>query len=829
MKKIVMISINAKPMKDILYRIAVLAFLLFPVGKAFSQELPPGLRNFLITFSESSSLGKYDPDLMVNRIDERVIDQFMESFVSPDAMVFNDVYHRPGRFEYVTVQAYCDIIAEQYPQGLRTFVYSPELLKVVHKNESILYEIEVEKFLDIDFGMDNPPRIYFDPFTRLKLSVLYNGDSYRILMIEESRSALAPGHWVNRMVPQSVALQGAIGSNTMKVTKSPESYGDFSSGVGTVKSTGLQLKWDVMGHHQWKAGILAGVEYQGQKSRLLLDSYFWKIQATDRDGYSYQRFINASNVQQDYAMNLISVPLGLHFNYAFGQKWKPLAKRVHEARKRYPVKRNFRLGFDVGVKLNYLTSSIVADNRGTYSYTGKYAFWNNAISDTSYLIVDDLPEYGFFQDTTFRAGDLPSEYNDFNLSAFTAINIYYPVTPSIELYLGPVLNFSLTAVNSPDDNLLLSSEVGQSMNFLTNNQVTHRSIGIQGGLVFNIKPPKNEYYPYPKLNKTELYKPTKSSVKYRGSKQKAAFTLATSSTFRQKLRVELTGEWMTRPEKIRITSGRSKRIKVKVPSDPTMRASGELSIRKPFGVEVQLVDCEKYNDVNNSRLLLPLDTILASSGCIVNRQLNLAVEKLPPFNFVYVTLKGRDDANARKDLVNELRKIYRKARFEDEEILIYISTEINRPVVFCNFDVPDSQHLQFKIFDATGFDEFVGEVTNKYNSAIEDYEEDIHNLQKVMGESFSIDQRLNAARRYVNFYFLPVDVTYYRIPGYIESSDNSIIQDLILSLTNTYCLDVPVANKQYNVFVHLRADQYKEISMGKGIPVNECNNQIVLY
>ncbi len=190
------------------------------------------------------------------------------------------------------------------------------------------------------------------------------------------------------------------------------------------------------------------------------------------------------------------------------------------------------------------------------------------------------------------------------------------------------------------------------------------------------------------------------------------------------------------------------------------------------------------------------------------------------------TLNGRDN-KALERLVDQLRKLP-DARSNQEES-DYISTEINRPVVFYNFDINNPSRLQYKAFKTDEFDEFITEVQTRYNSTIEDYVDDLHNIETIIGDNFEVGKRLNAARRYVNYYFLPIDAHYYRIPGYIEEVDNSIIQNLILAITNKYCLDVPAESDQYKVKVLLRADQFNEINMDNRIPINECNNDIELY
>ncbi len=815
-------------MKTFIYKLTLLSLLFLVSASSFSQELPPELRNFLIRFGEASSLGDYDQDLMITKVSENVMDNYIESFVSPEVMVFNDVYHKGNGNEYVTVQKYCDLIAEHYPEGFRAFVYSPELKKVTRRSGNIIYELEVDKYIDIDFGMDNPPHIYFDPYSKLKLTVVYSNGEYKIFMIEHPDGALLSQSWINKTVPQSIAVGGAIGNDAFNIAETAAGFEAITHQNGRLAAGGLTAYWDVFGRRKFKMGLLAGLEYQKGAGSLTTDNYSAVVPMIDIDDYAYNRIITVTDISQEYSYKAISVPLGLHFDYSFDQKWKPLVRSSREAKKRFPVKRALSLQLNAGLKLNYINTSAVDMNTGTYSYVGEYGFYNQINGDTTYVTISDLPEYGLYSDTTFSVANLESNMKKFYVGGFASINVKYPITTWCEVFGGAVMNFSLTPVNSLSNTAFFTTGVGESSNLMAFHDVSMQSIGVNAGLVFNLKPPKQQYYKYPDFRDLKMYEAT-GGLKYRGSKMKAEITVTSATTFRQKLTAEMTGEWLQKPEKYKFSAGKAKKLKLKIPADASMKSGGTFSIIKPFGVEVTSVNCPEKNDVNSPVIEFPLNTILSSEDCIVNHKMNLQVEKLPNFNFVYVTMKGRDDARARKDLTDELRKIYRKARFENEEILVYISTEINRPVVFCNFDVSNLDYIEYKVFGADAFDEFIDEVKNKYNSAIGDKDDDIHNIETVIGDNFAISERMNASRRYVNYYFLPVDARFYRVQGYIEEADNTVIQELILAITDKYCLDVPVSKDQYKVYVHLRADQYGEISVGNGIPVNECNNMIILY
>ena len=816
-------------MKNPLQKICVLIlFSLFSLN-GFSQELPPALRNFLIDFGKSSSLSNYDTELEYNRVNERMIDVFMNSFISSDAIIFNDVYHGPDAPVYVTVQEYCDLVAEYYPEGFLSFVYSPKLQHVYHKNGNIYYEIEVDKYLSTDFGMENPPHIYFDPYSKLKLSIVFVDNGYKILMIEEARSAFAGEYWIRKIMPQNLTLLGGYTGSSLSVDEVPAGFTDFQSGAGAQSYGALRLSWDLGGKGKLKFGLLSGIEYAKTTNSMNLDSYSATRKLLDKDNYPYLQMVSGKDISQEYSFSSISVPLGIHVDYSFPSKWKPIVASARDAQKRFPVKRNVRLSLNAGVKFNSINASEVNSNSGTYSYAGEYGFWNEITNDTSFITIRDLPAYGFYSDTAFSVNDMPSSYKSNYFSAFAEFNVTYPVNQYIEVFAGPVFNVSVSKMNEVENDFVFSSQAGDSRNLLSTSGVSMAGIGANAGIILNIKPPRNAFYPYPELHSLKPYSASKSSAKFKGSFTKTVLNVNVSSDFRQKLLVSLNGEWMAKPQTNKISTGKTKKLTLKYPVDPAINGTGMVNIIKPFGIEVTATNCDYYNNVDHQQIAIPLDSLIRNRGCFVTHNVNLKVEKLPAFNLVYVTLNGRDDANARKDLTDELRKIYRKARFDNEEILIYISTEINKPVVFCNFEVPSIQNISYKVFTADSFDEFINEVRNKYNSAIEDYTEDLHNLEVVMGANFGITQRLNASRRYVNFYFLPVDASYYRVPGYIEEADNSIIQNLIISLTNKYCLDVPVEQDQYKVYVHIRADQYKEISLDRRVPVNECNNKIVLY
>ena len=818
-------------MKTKIRNIVLLTLLITSSVGGFSQELPPALRNFLTRFGEASSLSMYNDEAMLPVVNDRVIDVFTDCFQSTEVMVYNDIYHAAGADEMISVQEYVEYIADNYPEGLLAYIYSPELKKVVHKNGIILYEVVVDKIVKFDFGMDDPPTMYFNTFSQLKLSIAYANNTYKILMIEEARSALSPQAWSYPVIPQSIRVNAAFNPGSLQVSNPDSDFGAFTSESGKSSNVGISGQWDVFGKKHFKAGLMAGVEYQSFSGSLHADKYHTTVNMIDKDNYPYLKIINAKDSQQDYKFSALSIPVGLHFNYSFGQKWHPQMRNINVAKKKFPVQRGLSLEIQAGAKFNYMTGASVESNTGVYNYSGRYAFANNygGSTDSTVLIISNLPEYGFYSDTAFSGQIEGDVFNRFFVSGYAALNVRYPLNPWCEIFGGAVVNVSLSPLNTPDADAPFSSTVGNTSHLLAYNAASWQSFGVNAGLAFNLKPPKQEYYPYPGMNDLNPYNPSKSKVKFRGSLNKVEFVVNSNTNVKAKFKVSVSGEWSGKTDKFTIAAGKSKTLKFKVPADKSMAATGSFIIHKPFGVEIAAVNGLRFNDVDKQEMTIPVSVMLKDTVFIKNHTINLAVEALPDFNFVYVSLNGRDNVRARKDLVDELRKINRQARFENQEILIYVSTEINRPVVYCNFDIDDPQAIPYTLFLSDQFDAFIDGVSNKYNSAIMDAGDDMHNIEKVIGDNFHISSRLNAVRRYVNFYFLPLDATSYRTPNYIESADNTWIQNLIVGLTNKYCIDVPAENDQYKVFVHLRADQYSEINLGDGIPVNESNNTIILY
>lgn len=808
--------------------ILTISLIAFGICGGQAQELPPGLRNFLIEFGKTSSLGVYDDAMMVNKVSERTIDKYTNLFSSPEVVVFNDVYHAKDAPVYITVQEYCDLLAEHYPEGFRSFVYSPRLIRFFRSGKRTFYEVEVEKYLAIDFALENPPKIYFDPYVKLKLTIVEIDGSYKIIMIEQAESALIPSLWSNSLIPQGVHLFGGTGNYNLNMHDIPQSLTGYRSTNGTDNTAGVNFYWDINGKSNFKYGVLTGIEYHQLKGAIQVDDYQYSFRDVDKDNYTYIKLVTANNLKQSFSYDVWSVPIGFHLDYAFDSRWRPVVNSANVARERDPLKRGLRVSFDAGLQYNYVTSTEVTSNSGTFAFKGDYTIWNPNTNDSSHVIISDLPEYGFYSDTAFSDSKIESRTKDSYFSVFARLNFAYPISKKFELFAAPTFNFAVQGINNTDDDFVLSRTAGQTENLMSASKIATSGVGFRAGVIMNLKPPKNEYYHYPELNQ---FKPVAADKppRYKGVTNKYKLTLSPQSGIKERIQVELDGEWLTKSKSWRFSSRKDKRITLKYPIEKSMLATGQLVIHKPFGIEVRTMNCSYYNDINKGNLTIPLDSIVEGSACVDDQHLDLSVEKLAPFNFVYVTLNGRDNAEIRRDLVGELRKLYRNARFEDEEILIYISTETSRPVVFVNFEVLNQDHLDFKIFNETQFDEFITGVQTKYNSTIEDYNEDIYNIEVVMGENFKIEQRLNASRRYVDFYFLPLDVTFYRVPGYIEEADNTILQELILALTNKYCLGVPSGEDQYQVNVLLRADQYKEISLDQRIPINECNNNIILY
>lgn len=802
---------------------------------SFGQDIPPALRDFLIQYGKTSSLGRDFIDEEVYKIDETVVDSFQALFESPQTIVFNDVYHSKSDTgyipEYVSVEKYCDLIKTHYPEGFQTYTYSPRLIRTkrISKNTT-LYEIVIDKYLRIDFLTDNPPQAYFDPFAELKLSIIDQGNmNYKIIMIEENRDAFASHLWTSKIIPQSAKLYGGIAGGNLSFNNIPENIKNLEDKDIVQNHLGLGLSWDISGKKNFKFGVLAGIELIKVKGTLDIDSYDDMIAMVDIDNYPFKKIICAKEVTQSFEYNALSIPVGLHFDYSLSSSWRDIAKTPQTAKKRFPSKRNIRLNMDVGISYNNISVSNVNENNGTYSYSGEYRIYNPETQDSSTIIVSNLPEYGFYNDTSFSAGEVESSMAKNYISGFARINISYPLTQCVEIFFGPYINFSLNDINEADDNFLLSSKVNEVNDIISLSGTKFSGYGINAGITFNIKPAKNFYYKYPVIPKP----PKTSSGRDRGFTdyspyQTSQFFIVPNSGIKEKLIAIKEANWLKKPKSIKYRANKTKKFNVKYPEGKTDLESAELTFIKPFGIDIELTNCpEIENNVNDPSLVIPYTKIIDYNYCFDNNQIMLNVERLKKFNFVYVTFIGKKSSDARKDVVNKLRKLLKTANNNNQEILIYVSTEIDQPVVLVNFEFDREGRTSFPVYTMNNKEDFFQKIEREINSNIMDYKDDIHNIENVLKAEFLLDERLNANRRFVNFDFFMTDVEKaYRIPNYIDESNNSIIQNLILELTRMYCLDVPADRNRYDVRVYiLRNQKIGEVK----IPINECNNNIIFY
>lgn len=803
---------------------------------SFGQDIPPALRDFLIQYGKTSSLSRDFIDEQVYKIDEIVVDSFQAMFESPQTIVFNDVYHSKSDTgyipEYISVEKYCDLIKTHYPEGFQTFTYSPRLIKTkrISKNTS-LYEIVIDKYIRIvDFLTDNPPQAYFDPFVELKLSIIDQGNmDYKIIMIEENRDALANHLWTSKVIPQSVKLYGGFAGGNLSFNNIPENVKNLEDKDITENHLGLGLSWDISGNKNFKFGLLAGIELTKVKGEIDITSYSDMIPMVDIDNYPYKRIIKAQRISQQFDYNALSIPVGLHFDYSFNSSWRDIAKNPEFAKKRFPSKRNIRLSMDVGISYNNVSVSNISDNSGIYSYTGKYQIYNPETQDSSTIIVSNQPEYGFYSDTSFSSGDVESSIAKNYISGFARINVSYPLTQNIEVFLGPYINFSLNDINEVDDNFMLSSKLNEVNDVMSLTGTKLSGYGINAGVTFNIKPAKNFYYKYP-----DMPKPGRTDTdRDRGFTdyspyQTGRFYIVPNSGIKEKLIAIKNANWLKKPKSIKYRANKTKKIGIKYPKGKSDLESAELTFLKPFGIDIRLTNCpEIENNVNDPALVIPYTKLIDYDYCFENNQIKMDVERLKDFNFIYVTFIGKKSSAARKDVVNKLRKLLKSANNNNQEILIYVSTEIDQPVVLVNFEFDSEGRTSFPVYNMNNKEDFFQKIEREINSNIMDYKDDIHNIENVLKGEFLLGQRLNANRRFVNFDFFMTDAEKaYRIPNYIDESNNSIIQNLILELTRMYCLDVPSDRNQYDVNVYiLRNQRIGEIK----VPINECNNNIIFY
>ncbi|MCF8234797.1 MAG: hypothetical protein K9G67_07205 [Bacteroidales bacterium] len=830
---------------------AIFIFGLF--GRISAQNIPIGLRNFIKEYSEYSSLSKYSFDERSITYNDTVKESFESLFYnsSDSSFVFNDIYQVGDFPKYITVKRYCELIDSLYNKGFKTYVYSLKLKRSYREKGNTLYELTLVKNNTIEFRHRRTITAYYQPFVKLKLSIIYDNAKYKILRIEPANSSLLPEYWACELLPQSLKLGAGFGNSSLNMKTNPNTMSGISYSAGNEMDLSLTANWDLAGNNNFKLGLFSGLYYGNVKNiGLKVNRYYEEVSSTDIDSYPYILQIEARDIEQKYDIKILSVPLGVSFNYAFKSSWKEVPesmksiKNYSDFKNYYPVRPGISIELNAGLKYHLVNSSKVIDNTGTYSYSGRYKIWNPQLSDSSTVTISDLPEYGFFSDTTFSNQSTNTVFKESYLGVFSELYVKISLNQIFEIYAGPSAGFALTDVNEKNAQFILSEKAGEANNLMSARSFGLSNFGFNAGVVLNLKPTRQNFFKYAKLSRAgDDFEKASGFDRFEIN----ISSRADRNVDIKKLPALLHGDWLKKPKKYRMPLNKSRSLKIKYPEKWLLTESGSFTIYKPFGYDVLLEDCPEKNNVNDPLIRFKLsDLINDKTGCVSDDELSIYVKKLPDFNFVYVSLlreQGDDLSssaakNRRERIADLLKEQVNEARKSNKEILIYLSAFVHNPIVYCNFDLNLTENMKWEgnqiiiskpmgdkvtvtVFKVDEFGKFKENLINRYVSNIADVEAEKRNLLNVK-ELLNLNARLNSERRFVSYNYIPFDVSFYKQRKTIKP----FILEFISYIESEYGFDAETDESRYMINVYVSRDQYKDQQL---IPVLETNHKVKKY
>jgi hypothetical protein len=773
-----------------------------------AQNVPFEVRNFLLDFEKVIDLGEFDSELLSNRFSTTAAEKFINFFIDKDLLIYNDLVQESGYPLYLNPGEYVKRVSELYPVGLVVYISNTEILNVKEYSTYSLYVVEVEKTILIDNMIDNPPIPKFHSPVRLIFYIVKytNAPTIKIIGIEAAGTAVNNKSIYNNYQPDRVEFNAHFSTLNINFNAIPEQYKEVKTS-GNQNRYGLLLGWDLSGKKSLTYGIAAGVFYDKTNFSTDLASYTDNyIPSIDKDSFHYNKIISGKGVNQDNSRGQLSVPLYFNLNWELPARWgNKYAKRSFSGDLSY--KRGINFNFRIGPHIQYHLMGSNDPYQGTFSYSGLYRFYNPITQDSNSVIISDLPEYGFSSDTSFTTSASNLNYNKINIGLSTQLNISIPIYKSIEFYLGPSLFYNFSSLAQSNDDYVLSGQIGENNSLLSSTKTKSVSYGINAGIILNLHAHRNPYSPVDLPARVQSQFKTKTAYTVEKSslnKMELIVNLfnSQSSTDQKKVKINYTinTDWLKKPIKGNFFGYKAHTLKYSFPqSANNLNFKSELIIKKPFGYDISCHDTIASNSVNQPQLIVSLDNL---NKLIRNRQtLDLTVTKLPTFNFIYISLYNvSETVEQRQAIVNLVRKIGNEAIYNREEIMVYISTEINKPIAFSNFvtgDLPDNI--------VTNWDQFLYKLEEEWNSRDLTYQEDIANIDQVLGPLLNLDERANANRRYVNYHFMVNESDkYYGIDPDIISDTRS----LIYFISNKYCEKIPFKSDQYSFNVYL-TEKYK--------------------
>lgn len=771
-----------------------------------AQNVPFEVRNFLADYERVVDISEFDDSdtMPTNRFSAAAAEKFTNFFLSKETLIFNDIAQDEDMSLYITPAEYIKKVSELYPIGLYVYISDAEIIDVREYSSYILYIVEIEKTIYIDnmLRTNRPVPKFNSPVRQIYYIIGYsNSPGIKIIGIEAKGTAADNKTAYNGLVPDKLEFNAHFNAYNLNFKDIREEYAGLD-GSGNQTRFGLLLGWDLGGKKSFRYGLASGLLYDKVNFSTDLESFADRpIPAVDIDNYPYRKIITGHDISQSNSLDQLTLPVLFSMNWEFPPKWgNKYVKRSFTGDLAY--KRGIGINFRIGPHIQYNLSGKSDPYEGTFSYGGSYRFFNPVVQDSTTIIIDNLPEYGFVNDTTFTDNSSVASYSKINIGFSTQLNVSIPIYKSLEFYFGPSLYYNFSGLAETTEDFILSGRIGEINPFITAAKTSSLSYGVNAGLVLNLHAPR---VPYSSIELPDIakdrYKVKTAYTLENDNRMKMALNVnliagKSMEMERQAINYQIQSDWAKKPTKGKFAGFKTHILKYEYPKIAgKVTFKSDLVIEKPFGYDVVCNDTIAFNSVNTNPLVIPLDNL---NRLAENRQsLDLTVNRLPDFTFVYVSLYNKfETLEQRRKIVELVRDLGNNAIINQEELLVYLSSEAGKPIAYCNFasreDLPENV--------VTDWQEFLYKLKEEYGSQNLIYEDDIRNIDNILNPILNLDERMNAQRRFVNFNFIVNDPEKYY--GY-DSERLSDTRALIHFLSDKYCSKIPFRSSQFNFNVYL--------------------------
>ncbi|MCK4678827.1 MAG: hypothetical protein KAT48_11895 [Bacteroidales bacterium] len=753
----------------------------------YSQNLNIELQNFLVQFEKSASLSIYSQNFGYFTYSEENRNRFIRYFNDPAVLVYNDIVHIDSIQEYITVSKYCGLIEKHYPKGFMVSFNDLILHKIEQKGEINIITLSLNKNMSIDDMVEDPPIRYFANSTRLTFTIIeksIKGESvFRIYKIAKPKEAIVDQSWYKKSIPDKIKVEALFGPLEFSTSEISPKYKTLS--YESSRSIALSLKsyWDLNGisTKNFKYGVSGGINYRAFNTKINLSDFSDSYKDKDIEGQNYTKLLIGFDVYEESKFSSIGVPVGFYLDYYLPNKWVNNKKNPRPSLQ-------FELGLSINFPFNH-NFSYNQDYTNSISYRGLYRFKHPVTLDSVSVLLYDLPYYGFI-DTILPKQEITNELNTVYLSGYSALTFSIPINSYFEIYFGPSVIFDITSI-SKENNYHLSPDYGEYNSLINANPTRTIHWGGNIGIAFNLIRPN---VPYHKPTRLPSGKKASKYVMKGDIKKQLNIYLNNSPA---KLDYYLVDEEDNIYKNGSIGNGNN-RLNFRLSGNNTLT----LKIRKPYMYDIICDEIKSANDVNNDYLSLKLTDLFNENE--IEQSINLATEELTPFNLIYVSLYEDDYSNIsyrpkREIIVDQVKKIVRSINRLNQNYLIYISTDIQDPVLFGNYE-------DFNTVNSS--DELYYGILNKYGSRRLSADDEITVLA---ASSLKLDTYLNASRRKVNMHLFYTENSLITRKDYLFSSQSDATR-LISELSSIYFNDIPLNDIKkeihYNIQTYLIEDKY---------------------